>query len=51
VRELVKNDTLSGNLDWDLKNANQKDVASGIYVFHVTSSQGFEQKGHFVVIR
>src|SRR5258708_7429931 len=51
VRELEKNDPQSGELDWDLKNANQKDVASGIYVFHATSSQGFEQKGHFVVIR
>src|SRR5258708_10254137 len=51
VRELVKNDPLSGNLDWDLNNASQKDVASGIYVVHVTSSQGFEQKGHCVVIR
>jgi len=51
VRELDKNDAQSGDLDWDLKNANQKDVASGIYMFHATSSQGFEQKGHFVVIR
>jgi len=51
VRELVKNDPLSGNLDWDLKNADQRDIASGIYVFHVTSSQGFETRGHFVVIR
>ena len=51
VRELVKNNPLSGNLDWDLKNADQHDVASGIYVFHVTSSQGFESRGHFVVIR
>jgi len=51
VRQLDKTDPASGNLDWDLKNAAQHDVASGIYIFHATSSQGFETKGHFVVIR
>lgn len=51
VRELEKDDAISGGLDWDLKNANQQDVASGIYVYHVLSSQGFETKGHFVIIR
>ena len=51
VRELEKTDPLTGNLDWDLKNANQEDVASGIYLFHVLSSQGYETRGHFVIIR
>ena len=51
VRELEKVDPLSSGLVWDLKNANQQDVASGIYVFHVLSSQGYEAKGHFVIIR
>ncbi len=51
VRELDHDDPLSGNLSWNLKNADGQDVASGIYLFHVVSSQGFEQKGHFVVIR
>jgi hypothetical protein len=51
VRELDKTDPKTASLDWDLKNGNQEDVASGIYVFHVLSSQGYEAKGHFVVIR
>lgn len=51
VRELEHADPLSGNLSWNLKNAEGQDIASGIYLFHVVSEQGFEQKGHFVVIR
>lgn len=51
VQELEHADPLSGNLSWNLKNADGRDVASGIYLFHVVSEQGFEQKGHFVVIR
>ena len=51
VRELRHDDPLSGNLTWNLKNADGQDVASGIYLFHALSDEGFEQKGHFVVIR
>lgn len=51
VRELEKTDPLSGNLDWDMKNANRQDVASGIYMYHVLSAEGFEAKGHFVIVR
>ena len=51
VRELIKDDARSGNLDWDLKNTDHRDVASGIYLFRVLSDQGFESKGHFIVIR
>lgn len=50
VRELEKNDALSGNLDWNLKNGDGRDVTSGIYLYHVLSDQGFERKGNFVVI-
>ena len=50
VRVLEKSDPLSGNLDWDLKNADGRDITSGIYLFHVQSEQGFEAKGNFVVI-
>src|SRR6185436_15837137 len=35
-------------VDWDLKNANGRDVASGIYVFTVESG-GEKITGHFVV--
>ncbi len=51
VRELTKDDPLSGNFDWNLKNADGRDVSSGIYMFHVLSDKGFETKGNFVVIR
>ena len=51
VRELDKADPTSGNMDWDLKNQNGQDVASGIYVYHVLSEQGYESKGHFVIVR
>lgn len=50
VRELSKTDPQSGGLDWDLKNADGRDVTSGIYLYHVLSDQGFEAKGNFVVI-
>ena len=50
VRILEKTDPLNGNMDWNLKNADGQDVASGIYLFHVLSAQGFETKGNFVVI-
>jgi hypothetical protein len=50
VRILEKSDALSGNLDWDLRNASGDDITSGIYLFHVVSDAGFETKGNFVVI-
>jgi len=51
VRELAKKDPTSGNMDWDLKNQNGQEVASGIYIYHVLSEEGYESKGHFVIIR
>jgi len=51
VRELLKTDPTSGNLDWDLKNQQGESVASGIYMYHVLSGQGYESKGHFVIVR
>jgi hypothetical protein len=51
VRVLEHDDPLSGNLSWTLKNGDGRDVASGIYLFHVVSEQGFEHRGHFVVVR
>jgi len=51
VRELSKSDPLSGNLDWNLKNADGQEVSSGIYLYHVESGEGYEAKGNFVVIR
>ena len=51
VRDLSKNDAASGNLDWNLTNADGQQVSSGIYLYHVESGEGFVAKGNFVVIR
>jgi hypothetical protein len=56
VRVLVQNPNANpggttGDLEWDLKNADGRNVVSGIYVYHVESPQGHHIKGHFVVIR
>lgn len=42
---------VTGDLDWDLKNADGRKVVSGIYIYQVESPQGHNIKGHFVVIR
>jgi hypothetical protein len=51
VRELDKDDNVSGVAAWDLKNGRQQDVVSGIYMYRVTTPQGFLFKAHFIVIR
>ncbi len=56
VRILVQNPNANlggttGELEWDLKNADGRNVVSGIYIYRVESPQGHEVKGHFVVIR
>ncbi len=56
VRVLTQNPNANlggttGDLQWDLKNADGRNVVSGIYIFQVESPQGHTTKGHFVVIR
>jgi hypothetical protein len=56
VRVLVQNPNANpggttGDLEWDLKNADGRNVSSGIYIYQVESPQGHQVKGHFVVIR
>lgn len=56
VRVLVQNPNANqggttGDLEWDLKNDNGRNVVSGIYIYQVESPQGHNVKGHFVVIR
>jgi hypothetical protein len=56
VRVLVQNPNANlggttGDLEWDLKNADGRKVVSGIYIYQVESPQGHSIKGHFVVIR
>ncbi|HXF58775.1 MAG TPA: T9SS type A sorting domain-containing protein [Candidatus Saccharimonadales bacterium] len=56
VRILVQNPNANaggttGDLEWDLKNADGRKVVSGIYIYQVESPQGHSTKGHFVIIR
>jgi hypothetical protein len=56
VRVLVQNPNANlggqtGDLEWDLKNADGRKIVSGIYIYQVESPQGHNIKGHFVVIR
>ena len=56
VRVLVQNPNANaggttGDLEWDLKNADGRNIVSGIYIYQVESPQGHTTKGHFVVIR
>jgi hypothetical protein len=50
VRELDHNDPVRDFERWDLKNSNGQDVASGIYMFRVTSGS-FHRQNRFIVIR
>jgi hypothetical protein len=56
VRILVQNPNanpggLTGDLEWDLKNADGRNVVSGIYIYQVESPEHRTVKGHFVIIR
>ena len=56
VRELVQDPSANqggetGELAWDLKNGQGRNVVSGIYIYQVESPQGHNIKGHFVIIR
>ncbi|HEV8480226.1 MAG TPA: hypothetical protein VGR66_05480 [Candidatus Eisenbacteria bacterium] len=51
VRELSKDTVVSGTAIWDLKNGRAQDVSGGIYMYRVTTPEGFEYKAHFVVVR
>ena len=50
VRDLSHNESVRDFERWDLKNANGKDVVSGIYMYRVESGTFFAQ-GRFIVIR
>jgi hypothetical protein len=50
VRDLNHNDPVRDFERWDLKNANGRDVASGIYMYRVESGTFFAQ-GRFIIIR
>jgi hypothetical protein len=51
VRILDHESVISGAADWDLKNGDGRDVTAGIYMYRVTTPQGFEIRKHLVVVR
>ena len=56
VRELKQNTAanpggITGDLAWDLRNADGRDIVSGIYIYQVETPAGLTKTGHFVVIR
>ena len=40
-----------GNKWWDLRSANNQEVAPGLYIYHVESNNGEEKIGKFAVVR
>ena len=40
-----------GNEWWDLRSANNQEIAPGLYIYHVESNNGKEKIGKFAVIR
>jgi hypothetical protein len=42
---------VTGDLEWDTKNADGRKVVSGIYIYQVESPARRNVKGHFVIIR
>ena len=51
VKVLDHNSQFDGNEWWDLRTANNQEVAPGLYLYHVESRNGQEKVGKFAVIR
>ena len=51
VRVLEHLNQFDGNEWWDLRTANNQEVAPGLYIYHVESTNGEEKVGKFAVIR
>ncbi len=41
----------TGELEWDVRNANGQEVKSGIYLYQVDAPHGLSKEGHFVIIK
>jgi len=41
----------TGELEWDLRNDDGREVKTGIYIYHVETVQGRSRNGHFVIIK
>src|SRR3989339_275405 len=44
-------DTPTGELNWDVKNLNDKEIASGVYIYMITNNNGQTKKGKLAIIR
>jgi hypothetical protein len=42
---------LTGELLWDMRNADGREVETGIYVYQVETTEGRTREGHFVIIK
>ena len=51
IRVLEHFSQFDGNEWWDLRTANNQEVAPGLYIYHVESTNGEEKVGKFAVIR
>ena len=51
VKVLDHNNQFDGNKWWDLRSANNQEIAPGLYIYHVESNNGEEKIGKFAVIR
>ena len=51
VKVLDHNNQFDGNEWWDLRSANNQEIAPGLYIYHVESNNGKEKIGKFAVIR
>ncbi|TPW09952.1 MAG: hypothetical protein FD129_2040, partial [bacterium] len=48
----LENDDTDGTIDWNLKNADGRDVAPGVYMYVAETGDGGQRRnGHFVIIR
>jgi hypothetical protein len=56
VRELTLDSSnsvggITGELAWDMRNADGREVKTGIYLYQVETAQGRSRSGHFVIIK
>ncbi len=51
VQTIQHDDESNGNVFWDLRTVNNQEVAPGLYIFRVLSSDGEEYLGKFAVVR
>ena len=51
VRELSHNNSIDGNLWWDLRSYNNQVVAPGLYIYVVETPEGNKKIDKFAIVR